>query len=150
MALECALLLLAGRVLDAAALIMRAVAEGGANAAAPMREAALTEGAILHHLSVGMSSTQARACCSELSASYSDKHFNHGRTGVDWRQLVLGTVLLTNMQITLSFESLRWQSICSVWDELRLQPTRCHLVCLSSILQMQCIAMVDCFLAYML
>ncbi len=53
-------LLLAGRVLDAAALVMRAVAEGGANAAAPMREAALTEGAILHHLSVGMSSTQVR------------------------------------------------------------------------------------------
>jgi DnaJ family protein C protein 13 len=45
----------AGRVLDAAALIMRAVASGGENAAAPMREAALTEGAMLHHLSVGMS-----------------------------------------------------------------------------------------------
>ncbi|KAK9915634.1 hypothetical protein WJX75_001835 [Coccomyxa subellipsoidea] len=45
----------ARRVLDAAALIMRAVASGGENAAAPMREAALTEGAMLHHLSVGMS-----------------------------------------------------------------------------------------------
>ena len=53
--------MLAGRVLDAAALVMRAVAEGGANAAAPMREAALTEGAILHHLSIGMSSAQVRA-----------------------------------------------------------------------------------------
>lgn len=54
---------LAGRVLDAAALVMRAVAEGGANAAAPMREAALSEGAMLHHLSVGMSSV---AVCGNL------------------------------------------------------------------------------------
>ncbi len=40
----------AARVPDAAALVMRAVAEGGASAAAPMREAALTEGALLTHL----------------------------------------------------------------------------------------------------
>ncbi len=50
----------AGRVLDAAALIMRAVASGGENAAAPMREAALTEGAMLHHLAVGMSRASVR------------------------------------------------------------------------------------------
>ena len=50
----------AGRVLDAAALIMRAVASGGDNAAAPMREAALTEGAMLHHLAVGMSGAGVR------------------------------------------------------------------------------------------
>ncbi len=50
----------AGRVLDAAALIMRAVASGGENAAAPMREAALTEGAMLHHLAVGMSGAGVR------------------------------------------------------------------------------------------
>ena len=50
-----------GRVLDAAALLMRAVVEGGTNAAAPMREAALTEGAMLHHLYVGVSSAQVRA-----------------------------------------------------------------------------------------
>jgi hypothetical protein len=46
--------------LDAAALVMRAVVEGGANAAAPMREAALAEGALLHHLSLAMAG-QARA-----------------------------------------------------------------------------------------
>jgi DnaJ homolog subfamily C member 13 len=40
----------AARVLDGAALIMRAVAEGGAAAAGPLREAALAEGAMLHHL----------------------------------------------------------------------------------------------------
>jgi len=47
---------------------MRAVAEGGANAAAPMREAALTEGAILHHLVVGMSSAQVRLLRCRLAA----------------------------------------------------------------------------------
>ena len=31
-------------------MIMRAIAENGATAAAPMREVALSEGAILHHL----------------------------------------------------------------------------------------------------
>ncbi len=41
---------IAGRVLDGAALLMRAVAEGGAAAAGPLREAALSEGAMLHHL----------------------------------------------------------------------------------------------------
>ena len=40
----------AGRVVDGAALIMRAVADGGASSAGPMREAALGEGAMLHHL----------------------------------------------------------------------------------------------------
>ena len=36
--------------MDGAALIMRAVAEGGASSAGLMREAALAEGAMLHHL----------------------------------------------------------------------------------------------------
>jgi hypothetical protein len=44
----------AARVLDGAALIMRAVAEGGASAAGPLREAALAEGAMLHHLHVAV------------------------------------------------------------------------------------------------
>ena len=51
----------AARVLDAAALVMRAVAEGGASAAAPMREAALAEGALLTHLLAALS-TQVRSC----------------------------------------------------------------------------------------
>lgn len=42
-----------GRVLDGAAMIMRAIAENGATAAAPMREVALSEGAILSHLLAG-------------------------------------------------------------------------------------------------
>lgn len=50
----------AARVLDAAALVMRAVAEGGASAAAPMREAALAEGALLTHLLAALSA-QARS-----------------------------------------------------------------------------------------
>jgi len=40
----------AHRLLDGVALMMRAVAEGGVLAAAPMREAALAEGALLSHL----------------------------------------------------------------------------------------------------
>lgn len=40
----------APRVAEAAALLMRSIAEGGAAAAEPMRVAALSEGAILHHL----------------------------------------------------------------------------------------------------
>ena len=43
-------LAVSARVLDGAALIMRAVAEGGSGAAGPLREAALSEGAMLHHL----------------------------------------------------------------------------------------------------
>ena len=46
----------AGRVPEGAALIMRAIAESGATAAAPMREVALSEGAVLHHLCLGLSS----------------------------------------------------------------------------------------------
>jgi hypothetical protein len=43
-----------GRVVDGAALVMRAVAEGGTSSAAPMREAALGEGAMLHHLAIAV------------------------------------------------------------------------------------------------
>lgn len=63
---------------------MRAVAEGGANAAAPMREAALTEGAILHHLVVGMSSAQVSQspshfyiCGLVYPSMYGDSHAVH-------------------------------------------------------------------------
>lgn len=40
----------APRMVEGTALLMRAVAEGGVLAAAPMREAALVEGALLSHL----------------------------------------------------------------------------------------------------
>ena len=40
--------------MDGAALVMRAVAEGGTSSAAPMREAALGEGAMLHHLAIAI------------------------------------------------------------------------------------------------
>ena len=40
--------------MDGAALVMRAVAEGGTSSAAPMREAALGEGAMLHHLAIAV------------------------------------------------------------------------------------------------
>jgi DnaJ family protein C protein 13 len=65
----------APRVADAAALLMRAVAEGGAAAAAPMREAALVEGAVLHHLLGALGPPSARARLSrELVALWSDRH----------------------------------------------------------------------------
>jgi hypothetical protein len=48
----------APRVADSAALIMRAVTRGGAASAEPMREAALTEGAVLHHLIQAVSAQQ--------------------------------------------------------------------------------------------
>jgi hypothetical protein len=44
----------AARVADGTAVIMRAIAERGAAAAAPMRDAALREGAILHHLQLAL------------------------------------------------------------------------------------------------
>ena len=56
-----------GRVVDGAALVMRAVAEGGTSSAAPMREAALGEGAMLHHLAIavgGKARRQPRATVS--------------------------------------------------------------------------------------
>jgi hypothetical protein len=49
---------------------MRAVAEGGANAAAPMREAALTEGAMLHHLCLGMSGAVVRTQMPDTPPAY--------------------------------------------------------------------------------
>ena len=56
-------LIYAGRVSDGAALIMRAIAESGATAAAPMREVALSEGAVLHHLCLGLSSRVLYLAC---------------------------------------------------------------------------------------
>ena len=47
--------------MDGAALIMRAVAEGGASSAAPMREAALGEGAMLHHLAIAVAGKASAA-----------------------------------------------------------------------------------------
>lgn len=44
----------AARVADGAAVLMRAIAERGAAAAAPMRDAALREGALLHHLQLAL------------------------------------------------------------------------------------------------
>ncbi|KAK9809260.1 hypothetical protein WJX72_012293 [[Myrmecia] bisecta] len=65
----------AARVPDAAALIMRSVAESGANAAAPMRDAALTEGALLHHLCMGLASKGPRAKLSQdLVALWADEY----------------------------------------------------------------------------
>jgi DNAJ protein RME-8 N-terminal len=68
----------AGRVLDGAALIMRAVAEGGTAAAAPMREAALAEGAMLHHLLLAISGHGSRA---KLSQVRQTDRWTDGQTG---------------------------------------------------------------------
>ncbi len=55
-------------MLDGAALIMRAVAEGGAAAAGPLREAALAEGAMLHHLHTAVTAqVQSQSCCLHAS-----------------------------------------------------------------------------------
>lgn len=51
----------AARVADGTAVIMRAIAERGAAAAAPMRDAALREGALLHHLQLALFATGAGA-----------------------------------------------------------------------------------------
>ena len=60
---------------DAAALAMQAIAEGGAGAAAPMREAALSEGAVLHHLLRAMGpSTPRQQLSRHLVALWSDAH----------------------------------------------------------------------------
>lgn len=53
----------AARVADGAAVLMRAIAECGAAAAAPMRDAALREGALLHHLQLALF---ASGNCSDL------------------------------------------------------------------------------------
>lgn len=64
----------AGRVCDGAAVIMRSVAECGAVAAAPMRDAALREGALLHHLSVALFGKGSRNILSrELVALWADQ-----------------------------------------------------------------------------
>lgn len=64
-----------GRVGDGAACIMRAIAECGAAAAAPMREASLREGAILQHLHRALYGPKAKAGLSrELVASWADQY----------------------------------------------------------------------------
>ncbi|KAK9868448.1 hypothetical protein WJX84_004951 [Apatococcus fuscideae] len=55
----------ARRAVSAAAAIMRAIAEGGTAAAAPMREAALTQGALLHHLHTAVLSQGLQAAMSQ-------------------------------------------------------------------------------------
>ncbi|KAK9807966.1 hypothetical protein WJX73_008492 [Symbiochloris irregularis] len=63
-------------VLDATALVMQAIAERGASAAVPMREAALTDGAILLHLSLALAAKGgARAKLSrDLIALWTDDY----------------------------------------------------------------------------
>lgn len=64
----------AGRVCDGAAVVMRSVAECGAVAAAPMRDAALREGALLHHLNVALFGKGSRNTLSrELVALWADQ-----------------------------------------------------------------------------
>jgi hypothetical protein len=61
----------ASRVADGTAVIMRAIAERGAAAAAPMRDASLREGALLHHLQLALFATGVRErvlnCCRQLA-----------------------------------------------------------------------------------
>ncbi|GAB4814092.1 hypothetical protein N2152v2_001138 [Parachlorella kessleri] len=65
----------APRVAEAAALLMRAIAEGGSDAAEPMRAAALSEGAILHHLLNALGPQSPRAKLSqELVAVWADEY----------------------------------------------------------------------------
>ena len=65
----------APRLLDGVALMMRAVAEGGVFAAAPMREAALAEGALLSHLLL--------ACTQQvITTSHDYKGMRRGGEGV--------------------------------------------------------------------
>ncbi|KAF8069423.1 GRV2 [Scenedesmus sp. PABB004] len=65
----------AARVADGAAVLMRSIAECGAAAAAPMRDAALREGALLHHLSIALFSSGDKAQLSqELVASWADEY----------------------------------------------------------------------------
>ncbi|WIA30400.1 hypothetical protein OEZ86_000485 [Tetradesmus obliquus] len=65
----------AARVADGAAVLMRAIAECGAAAAAPMRDAALREGALLHHLQLALFAAGEKAQLSqELVASWADEH----------------------------------------------------------------------------
>lgn len=66
----------AGRVLDGAALLMRAVAEGGAAAAGPLREAALSEGAMLHHLLAACTAqVPPPGPCTRRSAQFASHNF---------------------------------------------------------------------------
>ncbi|WIA10346.1 hypothetical protein OEZ85_010538 [Tetradesmus obliquus] len=65
----------AARVADGAAVLMRAIAECGAAAAAPMRDAALREGSLLHHLQLALFAAGEKAQLSqELVASWADEH----------------------------------------------------------------------------
>ncbi|KAL0042756.1 hypothetical protein WJX79_009797 [Trebouxia sp. C0005] len=65
----------APRLLDGVALMMRAVAEGGVLAAAPMREAALAEGSLLSHLLLATTQPGARGRLSQdLVALWVDEY----------------------------------------------------------------------------
>lgn len=65
----------AGRVADGTAVLMRAIAECGVSAAQPMRQAALREGAVLHHLHLALFASGVRGSLSrELVASWADEY----------------------------------------------------------------------------
>lgn len=66
----------AKQVSDVAALVMQAIAEGGATAAAPMREAALAEGAVLHHVlrALGPASAPRTQLSRHVVALWADAH----------------------------------------------------------------------------
>lgn len=65
----------AGRVADGAAVLMRAVAQVGASGAAPMRDAALKEGALLQHLHQALFAVGPKAALSqELVACWADEY----------------------------------------------------------------------------
>lgn len=66
-----------GRVSDGAALMMRAIAESGATAAAPMREVALSEGALLHHLCLGLSARVNSSSPSHLIGRALESYYAH-------------------------------------------------------------------------
>lgn len=74
----------AARVADGTAVIMRAIAErGAAAAAAPMRDAALREGAVLQHLQLALFATGAwgwglqpvKHCCAAVMVMLPFTHF---------------------------------------------------------------------------
>jgi DnaJ family protein C protein 13 len=66
----------AKQVSDVAALVMQAIAEGGATAAAPMRDAALAEGAVLHHVlrALGLASAPRTQLSRHVVALWADAH----------------------------------------------------------------------------
>jgi hypothetical protein len=103
----------AARVADGAAVLMRAIAECGAAAAAPMRDAALREGALLHHLQLALFAAGERMfiTCWRSSCTSSFSWFaNRSHTAA----VVLHTAVATLAAQPLLMGLLRatWQSAC--------------------------------------